>query len=163
MPTRIVYQVNELQAESKKLLCQLQTSDPFIAFADYLLKAFNPLHHIQLNTSQRALLLFKTYPSLPDFSSKGLINIGWTVNTKINDNPIIVTSLNTIANHDIPDYIHSESAERYRTTSYLQRLSEVKYLIEGWCAGDIDVALILTGCALIDYAHPFWEDMAEIN
>jgi hypothetical protein len=162
MSTRIVYQVNELQAETLKLTSQLQTKDPFLALSDYLLKAYSPLHHIKLNRSQRSLLMFKTYPSLPEFSQPGPMNIGWSVNTRGTESPILIASLNTIVSEDKPDYVHSESLERYRTTQYIHQMKECKIILEEWSEEDLDVGLILTGCALIDSTHPLWLDIEEV-
>jgi hypothetical protein len=162
MSARIVYQVNELQAETSKLTSRLQTKDPFLALADYILKAFSPLHHINLSKNQRSLLLFKSYPSLPKFAELGPMNIGWSVQTRGIETPIVVTSLNTVITTDEHDYMHSESLEKYRSTQYLHQLKECKYFIEDWSQEDIDIGLILTGCALIDAAHPLWDDVETL-
>ncbi|MFK4132167.1 hypothetical protein ACI2KR_07690 [Pseudomonas luteola] len=158
MNSRILYQVNEVQTESSKLTCRLQTIDPFLALSDYLLKALSPLHFVNLSLAQRSLLTFRSYPFYPDFCINGPFNMAWTLYRQ-GGLPVTVTSINSVALDKNETYFHPISDERYKKKDYFIRLEKCREALLAWTKEDLDVACVLAGCALIDYAHPFWREI----
>lgn len=160
MASSIYYQVNELHAESEKFLSQVQSSDPFFTLCDFMIKAHCPVDYSPMRDSPIDPLHFETYPVLPDFAVPGSLNMGWTATVKETGLPHLITTINCIEiDDDAPgekDFVHSSSIDRYRSENYVKGLMKLRERLLRWTEADLEVAIILAACSILDSSHPFW-------
>lgn len=167
MASNIYYQVNELHANSGKFISQIQSADPFFTLCDFMVKAHCPLNYGSMRDSPSDPLQFETYPVLPDFAIPGPINIGWTAIVKEDKSPYLITTINTILieGDDTQDleFVHPSSIDRYRNESYLRAIMKIRERILKWTDGDIEVAIFLAACSILDSSHPFWYENRPLH
>lgn len=160
MASSIYYQVNELHADSEKFLSQIQSSDPFFTLCDFMIKAHCPINYSPMRDSPSDPLQFDTYPVFPDFAVPGELNMGWTAIDKETGLPYLITTINCIEIDDNDpserDFVHPSSIDRYRNENYVKALMKLRERLLRWTEGNLDIAIILAACSILDSSHPFW-------
>lgn len=161
--SKLIYRIREVDA-TERVTCIFHTEDPFIALADILLKAKNPLGDHFTNKSSKINIRINIWNHFIPVYHPEFIEIEMWITDKISKETILKVRLSTfIANKNYKAILDPKSELIYHGIGYESALLIIRDKIKKWFGNDVELAKILTICAARDQYHSFWKKKKDPN